>query len=161
MILIPQQRLSPQGHQSPQCMDDKSRCDILPTSAGVKGCMLNATTVTIVTVSMANASSTSSATTTAVATTSATTRRVSPSARTRASSSATYTASTPITCTTSDVLICATKCTNYNNKLKQWASPTFITPKKKMAESVGLVILRELNKVVKRKQYPLLIILDI
>ncbi len=73
-----------------------ANCNILPTSAGATGCMLNATTATIVTISMANASSTSSTTMAVVATTSTTTRRDPPHARTRASSPATYTASTPI-----------------------------------------------------------------
>jgi hypothetical protein len=96
-----------------------TNCNVLPTSTEVKGHMLNATTATIVTNSMADESSTSSAMIAVAATTSATTKRVFPSVRTRVSSSATYTASTPITCTTSAALIRATKHTNYNNKHKQ------------------------------------------
>ncbi len=40
-----------------------ANCTVSPNSAGAKGCTLNVTTATIVTVSMADASSTSSATT--------------------------------------------------------------------------------------------------
>jgi hypothetical protein len=87
----------------------------LPTSAGVKGCTLNATMATIVTVSMAGASSTSSTMVGVAAMTSTTTRRVSPSARTRASSPDAYRVSMPITCTASAMLIRATKHTNNNN----------------------------------------------
>jgi hypothetical protein len=68
---------------------------------------------------MTNASSTSSMTMAVVATTSATTRRVSPSARTRASSPDAYMAITPITRTTSAALIRTTKRANNNNKCKQ------------------------------------------
>ncbi len=98
-----------------------ANCNVLPTSAGVKGRTLDARTKTIVTISMTNASSTSSATamTAVAATTSATTRRVSPSARTRASSPDAYMASTPITRMTSAALIWTTKHANNNNKRKQ------------------------------------------
>jgi hypothetical protein len=90
----------------------------LLTSAGVKGHTFNATTATIVTVSMADASSKSSATLAVAATTSATTRMISPSARTRASSPDAYTTSMPITHTMSATLVHATKCTNNNNNLQ-------------------------------------------
>jgi hypothetical protein len=95
-----------------------TNCNVLATSSGVKGHALNSTMATIVTVSMADASSTSSATTAVAATTSATTRMISPSARTRASSPDAYTASMPITHTMSATLIRATKCTNNNNNLQ-------------------------------------------
>jgi hypothetical protein len=39
-----------------------ANCDVLLTSAGVKGCTLDVTTATIITVSMADVSSTSSTT---------------------------------------------------------------------------------------------------
>jgi hypothetical protein len=74
---------------------------------------------TTVTVSMTDACSTSSGMMAVAAATSATTRRVSPSTRTRASSPGAYTASMPITCTTSATLIRTTKCANNNNKHKQ------------------------------------------
>jgi hypothetical protein len=99
------------------CMTNVN-CNVLPTSTGVKGPMLNGTMATIVTVSMANARSTSSATMAVVATTSTTTRRVFPSTRTRASSPDAYTASMPITCTTSAMLIRTTKHANNNNNLQ-------------------------------------------
>jgi hypothetical protein len=95
-----------------------ANCNISPTSSGVKGCTLNATTATIVTVSMANKNNTSSVTMAVEGTTSMTTRRVSPSARTRASSPDAYMVSTPIAHTTSVTLIHATKCRNNNNNLK-------------------------------------------
>jgi hypothetical protein len=88
----------------------------LPTSAGATGRMLDATMATILTISMANVSGTSLA---VAATTSATTRRVSPSVRTRALSPDAYMASTPIICMMSAALIRATKCANYNKKCKQ------------------------------------------
>ncbi len=118
-ILILLQQLSLQGRQSSQSVHDKRKLQRLPTSAGVKGCTLNATTATIVTLIMTNASSTSSATTAVMVTTSSTTRRVSPSARTRASSPDAYTASKLITHMMSAALICTTKCANNNNKCKQ------------------------------------------
>jgi hypothetical protein len=97
-----------------------ANCDILMTSAGVKGCMLDATMATIIIVSMANdASSTSSRTRAVVATTSATIRRVSPSTRAWASSPDAYSASTSFTRRTSAALISAIKHGNYNNKHKQ------------------------------------------
>ncbi len=76
-------------------------CNVFLTSAGVKGRLLDAKKATIITVSMADANSTSSATMAVVPMTSATTRRVSPSTRTRASSPNSYRVSTTITCTTS------------------------------------------------------------
>ncbi len=93
-----------------------ANCNIPLTSTGVKGRTLDTTTATIVNLSMANASSTSTATMAVAATTSVTTRRVSPSMKTRASSPDAYMASTPITCTTSAVLIRTTKHANYNIK---------------------------------------------
>jgi hypothetical protein len=95
-----------------------TNCNGWLTSAGVKGCTLDPTMATIITVSMTNARSTSSAMTAVAATTSMTTRRVSPSARTKASSPDAYTASTPITCMMSAVLIRTTKRVNNNNKCK-------------------------------------------
>ncbi len=110
------------SHNNDYSCTTNANCNVLPTSAGVKDHTLNATMTTIVTVNMANGSSTSSATMAVTATTSVTTRRVSPSARTRASSSATYTASTPITCTTSATLIC-----NQVHKLLQQVQTTTTT----------------------------------
>ena len=89
--------------------------------------MLDAKKATIITVSMADANSTSSATMAVVPMTSATTRRVSPSTRTRASSPDAYTASTPITRTTSAALICAIKHTNNNNNLQAATKKTHAT----------------------------------
>ncbi len=105
------------SHNNEYCRKGVNHCkvctmnanwNIPPTSAGVKGCTLDARTATIVTIRMADASSSSSATTVVAATTSATSRKVSPSVRTRASSPDAYTASTPINRMTSAVLIHAT-----------------------------------------------------
>ncbi len=96
-----------------------ANCNLSPTSTGVRGRTLDATTATILTVSMTDASNTSSTTMAVAATTSALARRVSPSARTRASSPNAYRVSTPIPYTMSAVLIHAAKSTNNNNMCKQ------------------------------------------
>ncbi len=91
-----------------------ANCIVLPTSTGAKGCTLNAMTATIITISMADASSTISATTAVVA--DKLDNKKSPlRARTRASSPDAYMLSMPITHTTSAVLTCATKRANNNN----------------------------------------------
>ena len=90
----------------------------MPTSTGVKGHTLDATTATIITISMANVSNTSSVTTAVMARTRATTRRVSPSVRIRASSPDAYMVSMPITPTMCAMLIHATKHANNNNNLQ-------------------------------------------
>jgi hypothetical protein len=74
---------------------------------------------TIITFSMANASSTSSVTIAVAAMTSATTRRVFPSTKTRASSPDAYMASTSITRTMSAALNWCNQACIYYNKRKQ------------------------------------------
>jgi hypothetical protein len=119
LILIPRRQILLQGRQLLQHVCNKHKLQRFVDQHRSQGLYAHATTATIVLVGMANASSTSSAMKAVPATTIGTTRRVSPSARTRASSSATYMASTSITCTTSTMLIHATKGANYNNKCKQ------------------------------------------
>jgi hypothetical protein len=85
---------------------------------------------TIITVSIADTNSTSSATMVVAATTSATSRRVSPSARARASSLDAYRVSTSITRTTSAALIRASKTqstTRSGSNKKMGKNETFVT----------------------------------